>query len=145
MKVLAKKDVCVCDLAEVSFNFEHERRIININYMLSGVCRGWIILRKDTREHKKDREARRCIEELQEERGRLNQWEGENWRRKGLTTVPVGLNDVLSNLVNLAAELTSNPCSPSSDAASLLFYKALTVIKTQLMLFCLVLVQDRTV
>lgn len=29
--------ICVCDVAEVSFNFEHERRIININYMLSGV------------------------------------------------------------------------------------------------------------
>ena len=32
--------VGVCDVAEVSFNFEHERQIININYMLSGVCRG---------------------------------------------------------------------------------------------------------
>lgn len=65
--------------------------MICINCMLSEGLGVAAILRKDMREHEKRKKARSCIVELQEERGRLNKREGENWQRKGLTMSPSGI------------------------------------------------------
>lgn len=82
--------------------------VICINCMLSEGfwgC-GGPAQRKDMREHEK-KKAQPCIVELQEERGDLNEREGENWQRKGLTMSPNGIklsrNPFISNCENLAA------------------------------------------
>lgn len=115
MCVFVCVEPCVCgggggsDFVEVSFNSEHERRIICINCMLSGGLGVAAILRKDMREHgEKKKKNRKHDPALWCCRKKEEAWIRERvkiGRERVLPCLPVGLNcpGTSYNLVNLAA------------------------------------------